>query len=98
MPNTTLKLALVAAMSTVFLTAAAYAEDAPNCPGGNLKGTFHCTGPIGSQTCTEGPPWHCEHPPETDPPKAMGGFGSGPSHPRFNNIGKFGGNLSMSLN
>jgi hypothetical protein len=91
----TAKLILIAAMGTACFTVAAFAEDAPNCPGGNLKGTFHCTGPIGSQTCSEGPPWHCEHPPETDPPKAMGGFGSANPHPRFNNVGKFSGNLMV---
>ena len=94
----TAKLILVAVLGTAFLTAAAMAEDAPNCPGGNLKGTYSCSGPILHPVCSEGPPWHCEHPPETDPPKAMGGFGSGSSHPRFNNVGKFSGNLSMSLN
>ena len=91
----TAKLILVAVLGTVFLTATAMAEDAPNCPGGNLKGTYSCSGPVLHPVCSEGPPWHCEHPPETDPPKAMGGFGSGPSHPRFNNIGKFGSNLSV---
>ena len=93
----TAKLILIAAAGTAFLTAAAYAEDAPNCPGGNLKGTITCSGPLLHPVCTEGPPWHCEHPPETDPPKAMGGFGGDSSHPRFNNIGRLSG-LSMSLN
>ena len=94
----TAKLILIATMGTACFTVAAFAEDAPNCPGGNLKGTITCTGPLLHPVCTEGPPWHCEHPPETDPPKAMGGFGGGTSHPRFNNIGKLGGNLTMSFN
>jgi hypothetical protein len=84
----TLRLILIATMGTACFTAAAFAEDAPNCPGGNLKGTIKCTGLI-NPVCTEGPPWHCEHPPETDPPKAtMGGFGGGTKH-HFNAIATF---------
>lgn len=81
----TARLILIATMGTALFTAAAMAEDAPNCPGGNLKGTFTCSGPILHPVCSEGPPWHCEHPPETDPPKAQITDG-GPVHPRFNTL------------
>ncbi len=81
------RLILIAAMGTACFTAAAFAEDAPNCPGGNLKGTFSCSGPILHPVCSEGPPWHCEHPPETDPPKAeLGGGNTGFGH-RFPKVG-----------
>ena len=86
----TAKLLLLALLGTATLTAAAFAEEAPNCPGGNLKGTITCTGLL-HPVCTEGAPWHCEHPADTDPPKAQtfgsnGGNGNGNGRPKFGNI------------
>ena len=76
----------VATLGIAGLTTAVLAEDngaPPNCPGGNLKGTITCTGPVLHPTCTEGPPWTCELTKDKDPPKAtLGGDGSG--HHRFN--------------
>lgn len=94
----TAKLLLIAAMGTALLTAAAQAEDAPNCPGGNLKGTYSCSGPLLHPVCSEGPPWHCEHPADTDPPKAtLGGFGGGSGRPHVN-VGAFNTGHLMVLN
>jgi len=92
----TARLILIATMGTACFTVAAFAEDAPNCPGGNLKGTYSCSGPILHPVCSEGPPWHCEHPPETDPPKAQltGGFGSGHRTPK---VGAFSNTMALSL-
>ncbi|MGN6100341.1 MAG: hypothetical protein ACTHOR_04260 [Devosia sp.] len=94
---------VVALVSAVGFAGAALAEDndgaPPNCPGGNLKGTFTCTGPLLHQTCTEGPPWHCEHPPSTDPPKAtLGNPGTGGHGRNFGNIKNGNNNLTVNGN
>jgi hypothetical protein len=89
----TAKLILATTVGIACFTAGALAEDAPNCPGGNLKGTFSCTGPIAHPVCSEGPPWHCEHPPSTDPPKLQVLGDNGDNHLRLpklsTSFGKF---------
>jgi len=78
----------VAVVGTAGFATAVLAEDnggaPPNCPGGNLKGTFKCTGMPPNQTCTEGAPWTCELTKDKDPPKAELGGGNGSGHHRFN--------------
>ena len=96
---------LVAAIGTMSFAVAAYADakgddGPPACPGGTVKGTITCTGPVLTPTCTEGAPWTCTLDGKVSSIGGIdigGGNGNGRNRFNFGNIG-FGGGLVLQGN